>query len=243
MPSGALEQLGMGRIAERVYTALLSRGPSSIAELARVTGQHRPGIYKILALLLEEGIVSRSPFGKRVVYKAEPPVAILELLKKRVERVQAFLPQYSALLQPEQAKPKVSVLSGRSGVMSAFGRIIAATPKNGTIFRYESLVDPTKANWFYSHAYTARTASGGDVSEYIITHKDIAQKHPKNLNQSIKTIAFTPEAQASNIVLLISGPLVLEIDFDSQSAVVTEHEPFARFHHALFASHFKLASK
>ncbi len=74
-----LTKLGLTMYEAKAYLALIRRGSSTAAEVARIAGVPRQRIYDVLASLVERGLASTRP-GKVVKYVASAPDAAIERL-------------------------------------------------------------------------------------------------------------------------------------------------------------------
>jgi sugar-specific transcriptional regulator TrmB len=74
-----LTRLGLTMYEAKAYLALIRRGSSTAAEVARIAGVPRQRIYDVLASLVERGLSSTRP-GKVVKYVASPPDSAIQRL-------------------------------------------------------------------------------------------------------------------------------------------------------------------
>jgi sugar-specific transcriptional regulator TrmB len=74
-----LTRLGLTKYEAKAYLALIRRGSSTAAEVARIAGVPRQRIYDVLASLVERGLASTRP-GRVVNYVASPPDTAIERL-------------------------------------------------------------------------------------------------------------------------------------------------------------------
>jgi sugar-specific transcriptional regulator TrmB len=80
-----LTRLGLTQYESKAYLALIRRGSSTAAEVARIAGVPRQRIYDVLASLVERGFASTRP-GRVVNYVASPPEAAIQRLVSDHER-------------------------------------------------------------------------------------------------------------------------------------------------------------
>jgi HTH-type transcriptional regulator, sugar sensing transcriptional regulator len=74
-----LTRLGLTMYEAKAYLALIRRGSSTAAEVARIAGVPRQRIYDVLASLVERGLASTRP-GRVVKYVASPPDTAIQRL-------------------------------------------------------------------------------------------------------------------------------------------------------------------
>lgn len=72
MKYAALEQLGLDQREITIYRTLISLGPSPIRTIAEKSGINRGTTYDCLKGLLQKGVVSYLPKGKRRLFSPEP---------------------------------------------------------------------------------------------------------------------------------------------------------------------------
>ena len=233
---GILKQFGFSNVAEQIYLTLLKKGACSIAEIAQLTGKHRPAIYKTIPDLISTNLVAKASKGKRILYKAESPAIISTLIKKQVENVDEILPTLIDIFENKDKKPKVSFFEGKEGIATVYEQIISSTKKEETIYRYESPRDYSVNKKYYPSLYWKRAGSTGDINKYVITNQKTHQKRHKNLNRFSKAVGIPFE---DNITELIGNNKVIFIDYDTETAIVVENKRFADFQKSIFKMFFE----
>ena len=231
-----LRQLGFSDIAEQIYLTLLKKGSCSIAELAQLTGKHRPIIYKTLPELTSVNLASKLSKGKRTLYKAESPVNLSILSKRQTEAVNAAIPKLLYIFQNKDKKPKVSFFEGKEGIMTVYENLIASTKKGEAIYRYESPKDYKENKRYYPSLYWKRAGASGDIDKYVITNQKTHQKRHLNLNRFSKAVNILFE---DNITEIIGKGKVIFIDYDTETAIVIENERFADFQKSIYKMFFE----
>lgn len=233
---GVLRQLGFSNIAEKIYLALLKRGSCSIAELAQLTGKHRPVIYKAIPELTSVNLVAKISKGKRILYKAESPANLSTLSKKQIEAVNMALPKLLDIFQNKDKKPKVSFFEGKEGIATVYEQLITSTKKEEIIYRYESPKDYKRNKRYYPSLYWKRAGASGDIDKYVITNQKTHQKRHVNLNRFSKAVSIPFE---DNITEIIGKGKVIFIDYDTETAIVIENERFADFQKSIYKMFFE----
>lgn len=125
-----LRSLGVTEYEARAYTALLSLGPSTAAEVSSASGVPYSKIYIVLSKLENRGWVEMQ--GKRPVrYLARPPAEALEiLLSEESKRLRKLAEEAVGLLESihrrgtEMRKPDVWVIRGATSVFAKAVEII-----------------------------------------------------------------------------------------------------------------------
>ena len=99
---GRLSRLGLTSYEAKAYVALIRRGSSTAAQVARLGGVPRQRIYDVLATLVEKGLASGRP-GRVVKYAAAPPEQAIESLIAHHRQELAELERSSAALVDQLA--------------------------------------------------------------------------------------------------------------------------------------------
>ncbi len=233
---GILKQFGFSVMAEQIYFNLLKKGSCSIAELAQLTGKHRPIIYKTLPELTSVNLVTKITKGKRILYKAESPANLLALAKKQIDEVNIVIPKLLEIFHNKDKKPKISFFEGREGIETVYEQLIASTKKEEFIYRYESPKDYQKNKRYYPSLYWKRAGATGDVNKYVITNQKTHQERHPNLNRFSKAVSIPFE---DNITQIIGAGKVIFIDYDAETAIVVENERFANFQKSIYKMFFE----
>ena len=107
-----LSNFGLNKSEIAIYLYLLEQGVSSPPQIAKSTKIARTNSYHILLSLKERGLIEEQSKGKRKVYLAKDPGALLmaeEARKKALERV---VPDLRALFGTQTNKPKIKFYDG-----------------------------------------------------------------------------------------------------------------------------------
>ena len=116
-----LSALGLQESEIKTYLASLSKGPSSIADIAHASGYSRQAVYLAVESLTKRGLMSSSGSGKKMLYNAEHPEKLLAYAKRReaemkdrIEDLARIVPQLE--LQAGGEKPVVRVFEGEEAM-------------------------------------------------------------------------------------------------------------------------------
>lgn len=104
------EQLGLDQREIAIYCALLSLGPSSIRNIADKAEVNRGTTYDCLKSLLQKGIVSYFPKGKRRLFSPRSPEVLLQLAEHKQTELDRTIQLLKNAIIPElnQLKPAIS---------------------------------------------------------------------------------------------------------------------------------------
>src|SRR3989338_6971833 len=87
-----LQACGFSEDEVRVYIATLELGADSITHIAKKAGIKRPKAYYVMDGLVKKGVVVKQPKNKRMLFSAEPPRKILEIMRSREAELEKALP-------------------------------------------------------------------------------------------------------------------------------------------------------
>lgn len=121
-----LTRFGIPEKEARVYLALLELGAASVSEVAKRAKVPRTNTYHLLNSLLTQGLVSSQDKGSKMMFSAEDPSRITQMLKNRAEEYQQLykeadrvMPEFYSIYNKE-GKLKVRFFEGVEGVISAY---------------------------------------------------------------------------------------------------------------------------
>lgn len=119
----AIQKLGLSEKEARVYLTSLELGEATIQQISRKAGVSRPSTYLQINSLLEKGLMSSTPRGKKRVFSAEPPEQLKELIKIREKEIQeketdlkSVLPELKKIFVLSKERPQVRFYEGPEGI-------------------------------------------------------------------------------------------------------------------------------
>ncbi|TSC79264.1 MAG: transcriptional regulator TrmB [Parcubacteria group bacterium Gr01-1014_29] len=121
-----LKKVGLTGQEIAVYLYLLEQGVSSPPQIAKGTGILRPNTYGTIRDLEDKGLVEHQEKGRRLLYMARDPSAILANLETRRDVISRILPDLRSLYKATKNKPTIRFYYGLEEIKSIFGRIEGA---------------------------------------------------------------------------------------------------------------------
>lgn len=119
-------ELGLSDKESSTYLAMLELGPASVQDIAKKAGVNRATAYVMLESLKRRGLMSSVERGKKSVFVAESPDRLLaavaremQAVEERQARLASVMPQFLALFNAVEDKPKVRFFEGEEGVAAA----------------------------------------------------------------------------------------------------------------------------
>lgn len=131
-----MQTLGLSEAELSVYLATLELGQAQIQDISRKSGVKRTSIYNFIDSLKERQLLSELRKGKRKLYSAANPSALLQMQKSRVVSMERLVPELLAINNNARNKPRVSFHEGKAGVQEVYN--IALHDKQ-TIYAWEDL--------------------------------------------------------------------------------------------------------
>lgn len=121
-----LKKAGLTGQEITVYLYLLEQGTSSPPQIAKGTGILRPNTYGTIRELEDKGLVEHQQKGKRLLYVARDPSAILLNLEAQRDAISRILPDLRALFKATKNKPTVRFYYGLEEIKSIFSSVEGA---------------------------------------------------------------------------------------------------------------------
>lgn len=121
-----LLELGLSEKEAGVYLALLELGPSGVQHVAEKANVNRSTCYALIGSLKQRGLVSELERDGRITYVPESPQRLAELIEKEAQQLsskrqilQQGMPDFLALFNAIEQKPRVRYFEGEKGMVSA----------------------------------------------------------------------------------------------------------------------------
>ncbi|MFA5935829.1 MAG: helix-turn-helix domain-containing protein [Patescibacteria group bacterium] len=121
-----LIEFGFSDKEASVYLAMIELGPSSVQDVAKKAGVNRATTYVMIESLKRRGLMSSVEQGKKILFAAESPEHLLAITRAELDRVderrrglEALMPQFMALFNAVEDKPRVRFFEGEEGIVAA----------------------------------------------------------------------------------------------------------------------------
>lgn len=227
------EKLGMRPYEAKIYAALLGSGPETISGIAKLTGLHRPAIYRLLPRLINQGLVVATPRGKQKRFSAEPPEKLAALLDKTADDLREAMPGLMRAFSSRAKKPIVKFLEGRNGLMSVFEDVVTSLRRGDIFYRYSSGRNVKKNEYYLPKNYRA-IRDQKQLERFVITNEPTAQIKKPRLERGIKTIPKEFGLFDYDITQIIYGDKVAFVDYNTETAFIVENPVIAEFQKKIF---------
>ncbi len=229
-----LVKLGLNRNEVGIYLSLLEMGMGSVSDIAKATGISRPVIYKFIPSLKEVGLISISLKGKRILYVAESPDKLKNLLHRIGQDIDDLLPDLETTFKSRSIKPVVKYLEGKSGLQFAFEDLVTSLKKGDVYFRYSSGKDVAIIEKYHPKDYV-KLQEEKQLQRLIISTESVKKSaKTDSLNREVKIVPKEYELFEYTINKVIYGDKVAFIDFNKETVFVIENHAIAEFEKRAF---------
>lgn len=119
-PEDVLKEFGLTPTETKAYLALLKLGETSVPEVVKKTGLHKPNAYNALNSLERKGLISHIKKEHKMVYSALNPEKLFEILESKKEDLESVFPMLKQSYQSNKTEREINVLSGTEGLKTIF---------------------------------------------------------------------------------------------------------------------------
>ena len=123
-----MEQFAVSGLEQKefdTYKHLLSLKRSTVLELAKISGEKRANLYRILNSLRKKRLVSEIYEDKKHYFIAESPKVLVSFINKQKEKIQKLLPELEAIEKEALERPKIKFYEGKEGVKTLYDELLA----------------------------------------------------------------------------------------------------------------------
>ncbi len=227
-----LEKLGFTYEQNAIYLSLLRSGPSSISDLVRTTGIHRPTVYRMLPGLIEKHLVSVAPKGKNKIYIAEPPQKLERLLQDIEDDFNSEIHELSEIYEVKEKKPLITFAEGNSAIKEAFSDVVHSLKKNDVYYRYSSSLSLARKKYVPKDYRLLRDRKL--LERFVISDEKSRSNTTKRLGRGVRFVPDHFDLFGLDITQLIYGKKIVLIDYNSKTVITIENEMIAEFQKRIF---------
>jgi sugar-specific transcriptional regulator TrmB len=228
-----LQTLGLSSEESTVYLALLEHGAGNVSDIARRAKLHRPGVYQILPVLVEKGLVSLVPHGKQRWYAAEPPDKLQTLIDDARAEFERILPELERAYAVNTKKPLVKSFDGVQGIRFVFEDLLRTLKRGDTFYRYSAQHEFAEGERYLPAQYRERR-DGKGLQRFVITSSAVMKKKKPRLERAIKVVPPKYGLFDFGITQLVYGDKIAFIDYNTDTATIIENPVIAKFQATLF---------
>lgn len=230
-----LSTLGISKNAAACYIDLVQLGPSFISEIVEKSNLHRPTVYKAVAELVERGLVTKIPKGKRSMYHPEAPDKLQLLMQDFNDGLQKSIGELSEIHRLRSNETFVYFYQGKKSLTTVYRDLVTSQKHGDTYYRISS-TDSEKIESAYLPADYREIRDKKQLQRFVITNEPHAQEMIKYLNRNVKILPEKDGKFNHNVTEIIYGDKVVFIDFNSETSLVIEDKEIANFQKHLMKS-------
>lgn len=119
-----LTKAGLKEKEAKVYLAALELGVTTVLSISRKTGLKRTTIYEILPSLINSGLLSQAPEGKRRRLVAESPEKLFSTKRQELDSLRRLLPTLEAFRNVAIEKPEIKWFEGKEAIQQILVNMI-----------------------------------------------------------------------------------------------------------------------
>ena len=109
-------ELNLNKKEAKIYLASLELGVSGATDIAQKAGIQRTHFYDLTENLLNLGLLKQLNKGKKHFFYAVSPERLFKLQKERLAKLVRALPEFKALFNAQEKKPKIFYYTGKEGI-------------------------------------------------------------------------------------------------------------------------------
>jgi len=232
------KRLGYPKHTDVIYDVLSkSEEALSVSLLAKQSKVSRVVVYRCIAKLEADELITRVQIGKRTQYQASSAYKLTEAIRTMEEQAEDAVEKYMQIRQKDTPQ-NIRFLYGPSGIRAAFDDVISHSKKGETFFRYTSEQDLAKVNRYLARDYRIRRDKKKLERKVISNAVSGAQKRSR-LERFIKFIPAETDQFEQNIIQLVYGQRVSIIDLNTEEVVIIENKQLTDFQKTLFKVLYK----
>jgi sugar-specific transcriptional regulator TrmB len=124
-----LKDFGLTESETKIYLYLLSHGHATPPAIAKSTGISRPNCYSVLQSLEGRSLITDRLQGKRKVYLANDPAALVASLEKKKKTLESALPDLRMMFAKQTNKPNITFYEGVEQFKVLFNEVLSSKDK------------------------------------------------------------------------------------------------------------------
>lgn len=119
-----LQDYGLSKTEAQSYLTVLELGTAPVSSIARRSGENRVTVYSALKNLVKKWIAIETPKQNSTYYTVIWPEKLIQKLEDKYQALKEALPQFLAVANKYDNKPKVQFFDGIEGLKSIYQEVI-----------------------------------------------------------------------------------------------------------------------
>lgn len=199
-----LETAGLSQKESSVYLALLEIGQASIASLSLKTSIKRPTCYLIIDELIQKGLVTSVPVGRKTLYIAEHPTKIVKRVEQSLSVAKNIVSGLQEIMTKRSDRPKLRVFNGKSGVQSIYEEMLVVGKDLYYIASVKDLV-ASIGEEFLDDFIKRRIDKGMKSFSIRMESTEIERTNYGDQPENLRTVRYAPETFDTPYSIFIFG--------------------------------------
>jgi sugar-specific transcriptional regulator TrmB len=237
----SLSQYGLTPKQSRLYVSALKTGPAPLQKVAFVAKLGRTNAYDAMQTLVDKGLVSIAPDGKKHLFVAEPPKKLKSLLRDQELALDELIPQLEVFRAESEFKPKILFYPGLEGCKTVVEDLLSTPDKQlFGIFSPKSAVE--LFGFDYVSHMAERRAKKGIHLRVIHPHSSAGKEGFGSSDGSRRDARIAPVGVDFNITTYVYGNKVAIISSKGEMfGMITESADIANAHRNYFEALWQIS--
>jgi sugar-specific transcriptional regulator TrmB len=224
-----LKRLGATDIEALIWCKMEGRGAQNIVDIAKVSGYHRPTVYRALKSLDMLTLIEKEIRGARIVYRAVPQAQVVALWRKADTTLDTTRDSSSHGMH----QGNVFTAKGNAAITEAFDHVTTTLKRGDTFYRITSEKNLDAVNALLSPNYR-KTRDAKRLERLVISNRISGNKKKSRLERFIRYLDTEDIPFMQDVIMLIYGSYVTYIDLTRKEVTRLENERIASFERARF---------
>lgn len=200
-----LQFAGLTETEARIYLAALELGETVVSRIARQSGIKRTTVYLSLENLKKLGLMSTTKKNGKVLFYAEDPRKIEQLMEERKNRISQMMPELVTFAKFIDKKPEVRFFEGAEGIKEVFKDTLNYPDQEICMCYSESYLKDFEDD-FFSDYYRPQRKDKKIFARALLPDNEIMRKMILTDEQEFKKSRMLPaDVYKINIEILIYG--------------------------------------
>lgn len=245
-----LTLIGLTSKESRFFNELLLRGPSTVRQLEKLTGEQRTNCYMILKSLEQHSLVERDDFYAVLRFKAKDPHHIRKLLAAKQAEIQGVnkyltktLPKLNSLYRLTTEQRGIAYFNDLEGFRAVHEDMLLAT---GTVQSFISETIVKEQPELYQtivKQYVAKRAQNGTKSQFIACRATAPHLQAAHFTQpGIEVRVLDADIFDGEITIYGEKVALTSYRRGALQTIIVHDKTLARTFRAIFGACWKTAS-
>lgn len=200
-----LQDAGLNETEAKIYLAALELGETVVSRIARQSGIKRTTIYLSLENLQKKGLISTLKKNGKVLYFAEDPRKLEQLMEERKTRISQLMPELLTFARFIDSKPEVRFFEGTEGIKEVFNDALNYPGQEVLMWYSESYIKDFEAAFFSDYYVPARRAKKISARAILPDNAEMRELSRGNEKALRRSRFFSPDVFHISIEIMIYG--------------------------------------